>query len=103
MKISNYRIRKFDPESRDELITTVQISHYGFKCNGKVYTSNGELDDDYIVSAMIKFIGTYKTKKGTKRTIVNYDSTVSEINEETIKELIEFCAKEFYKYYKRGE
>ena len=35
LKISDYKLRKFDPDSRDEIITTVEFSHYGFKCKGK--------------------------------------------------------------------
>ena len=100
MKISNYRLRRFDPESRDELITTVEFSHYGFKCEGKLYTCNGELDDDYIVTAKMKFIGTFRSRGGTVRKIRIYDSTVNEINEQTVREFLEFCAKCYYQQYK---
>jgi hypothetical protein len=96
LKISEYKLREFDPESCDELITEVDFSHYGFKCHGEVYTSNGELDDDYIVTAKMKFIGTFKEKDGTIKTIIDYDSTASEINEDTVRELIDFCAKWYY-------
>ncbi len=103
MKISDYKLRKFDPESRDEIITTVEFSHYGFKCKGKLYTCSGELEENYIVSAKMKFIGTFRFKNGTMMTITDYDSSVTEINEQTVKEFLEFCAKYYYQRYKDGK
>lgn len=103
MKISEYKLNKFDPDSRGELITTVYCKHYGFECEGKVYTSVGELDEDYIVSAMIKIICKWTDKEGYSRTTTFYDSTFKEFTEESIKEFIEFELKCLYTMYRDGK
>ena len=102
MKISDYKIRKFNPESRGELITTFSCSHYGFKGKARVYTCAGELEETHVVGALIKMIIELTDKEKYKRKITFYDSTVKEINEKTIKEFIDFEVNAAYKMYRDG-
>lgn len=102
MKIE-YKINKFDPDSCNELITIVHCTNYGFKCKGKVYTSNGELEKNHIVSAKIKMICNWVDKDGDDRKTTFYDSTIKELTEQTIHDFIEFELKYLYGVYKKGQ
>ena len=99
MKISEYKLNKFNPNSCGELITTVQCKHYKFVCNGEVLTCNGELGNNYIVQSKIKMICKWRDKKKNNRTTNIYDSIIKEINDEDIENFIEFCFKTIYKNY----
>ena len=101
MKISNYTLNNVNPNSCDELITTIRCQHYGLDCEGKVYTSAGELEKDHIVSAMVKMICTWSGKDGYNHIAKFYDSTAKKIDRETIDEFINIVFKDVYNTYKR--
>lgn len=100
MKISDYKINKVDPKSCGELITTVHCKHYGFECEGKVYTCVGELEKTHIVSAKLKMICKWIDKDGCSRKTTYYDSTAKDLSDTTIDEFIRFELNDLYRQYK---
>ena len=103
MKISNYILNNVDQKSCGELVTTFTCKYYGFNCRTNIFTSNGELEKECNIPAMIKLIFEWRDKEGYKRKSIYYDSTIKEINDKTINEAIKFHLNIIYNRYKRNK